>query len=178
MAARGQPEYRARQLWRRRAAGATFQEMLDLPASLRSELTTSFRVSSLTAVRRLETDHGLTTKKLYSLDGGYTVESVIMRYPHRSTLCISSQVGCPIGCPFCATGQGPFGRNLRAHEIVDQALDASRDLAAEGRRLSHVVFMGMGEPLANYAAVIEAIRRLADPSGPGISPRRMTVSTS
>lgn len=178
MAARGQPAYRARQLWRRRAAGATFQEMLDLPAALRSELAASFRVSSLAEVRRLETDHGLTTKKLYSLDGGYTVESVIMRYPHRSTLCISSQVGCPIGCPFCATGQGPFGRNLRAHEIVDQALDACRELAAEGRRLSHVVFMGMGEPLANYAAVLESVRRIADPASLGLSARRITISTS
>src|SRR5262249_17169785 len=177
MAARGQPAYRARQLWRRRAAGATFQEMLDLPASLRSELAASFRVSSLTAVRRLETDRGLTTKKLYSLDGGYTVESVIMRYPGRSTLCISSQVGCPIGCPFCAPGQGPFGRNLRAHEIVDQALDACQELAAEGRRLSHVVFMGMGEPLANYAAVLQSVRRIADPTGLGLSARRITIST-
>ena len=155
-----------------------FQEMLDLPAVLRSELAASFRVSSLTAIRRLETDQGLTTKKLYSLDGGYTVESVIMRYPQRSTLCISSQVGCPIGCPFCATGQGPFGRNLRAHEIVDQALDACRELAAEGRRLSHVVFMGMGEPLANYAAVLESVRRIADPAGLGLSARRITISTS
>ena len=178
MAARGQPAYRARQLWRRRATGATFQEMLDLPAALRSELAASFRVSSLAEVRRLETDYGLTTKKLYSLDGGYTVESVIMRYPHRSTLCISSQVGCPIGCPFCATGQGPFGRNLRAHEIVDQALDACRELAAEGRRLSHVVFMGMGEPLANYAAVLESVRRIADPASLGLSARRITISTS
>src|SRR5262245_39888309 len=178
MAARGQPAYRARQLWRRRAAGATFPEMLDLPAALRSELAASFRVSSLTPVRRLETDRGLTMKTLYSLDGGYTVESVIMRYPGRSTLCISSQVGCPIGCPFCATGQGPFGRNLRAHEIVDQALDACRELASEGRRLSHVVFMGMGEPLANYAAVLESVRRIADPSGLALSARRITISTS
>src|SRR5262249_1323779 len=82
-------------------------EMLDLPTALRSELAATFRVSSLTEVRRLEADSGLTTKKLYQLDGGYTVESVIMRYVRRSTLCISSQVGCPTGGPFCATGQGP-----------------------------------------------------------------------
>jgi 23S rRNA (adenine2503-C2)-methyltransferase len=106
------------------------------------------------------------------------VESVIMRYPRRSTLCISSQVGCPIGCPFCATGQGPFGRNLRAHEIVDQAVDAARELGGEGRRLSHVVFMGMGEPLANYQAVLQAVRRIADSDGLGLSPRRVTVSTA
>ena len=86
MAARGQPAYRARQLWRRRALGATFEEMLDLPTALRSELAATFRVSSLTEVRRLEADSGLTTKKLYQLDGGYTVESVIMRYVRRSTL--------------------------------------------------------------------------------------------
>jgi 23S rRNA (adenine2503-C2)-methyltransferase len=106
------------------------------------------------------------------------VEAVVMRYPRRATLCISSQVGCPVGCPFCATGQGPFGRNLKAHEIMDQAAEAARELGAEGRRLSHVVFMGMGEPLANYPAVVEAVRRLADPGGLAISPRRITVSTA
>src|SRR5207244_11795181 len=115
----------------------------------------------------------LTTKLLYRLDGGYTVEAVIMRYQRRSTLCISSQVGCPIGCPFCATGQGQFGRNLRANEIADQAVDANRRLVAEGRRLSHVVFMGMGEPLANYDAVVESVRRIADAAWLGVSPRRI-----
>jgi 23S rRNA (adenine2503-C2)-methyltransferase len=129
-------------------------------------------------VRKWEADGGLTTKLLYRLAGGYTVEAVIMRYQRRSTLCISSQVGCPIGCPFCATGQGPFGRNLEAHEISDQAVDAARMLASEGRRLSHVVFMGMGEPLANYEAVLAGVRRIASPSWSGISPRRIVVSTS
>jgi 23S rRNA (adenine2503-C2)-methyltransferase len=178
MAEHGQPAYRSRQLWRRLAAGARFEEMLDLPGGLRAALATSFRVSSLTELRRLDADGGLTTKKLYGLDGGHTVEAVIMRYPRRSTLCISSQVGCPVGCPFCATGQGPFGRNLRAHEIVDQAIDAGRELASEGRRLTHVVFMGMGEPLANYSAVIGAVRRISDPAGLGLSPRRITISTA
>src|SRR5215831_501153 len=178
LAERGQPAYRALQLRRRLASGARFEEMLELPGGVRAELAAAFRPSSLREVRRLEADGGQTTKKLYELDGGYTVESVVMRYPRRSTLCISSQVGCPIGCPFCATGQGPFGRNLHAHEIVDQAVDAARDLAAEGRRLTHVVFMGMGEPLANYTSVLPAIRRVADPEGLGLSPRRVTVSTS
>src|SRR4029079_1426414 len=86
--------------------------------------------------------------------------------------------GCPIGCPFCATGKFPFGRNLKAHEIVEQALDAERLLAAEGKRLSHVVFMGMGETMANYASVVESVRRLSDPELLGISPRRIVVSTS
>jgi 23S rRNA (adenine2503-C2)-methyltransferase len=178
VAGRGQPAYRARQLWRRLAAGVTFDEMRELPGQLRAELAGSFRRTSVREIRRLEADSGLTTKKLYVLDGGHTIESVVMRYPRRSTLCISSQVGCPIGCPFCASGQGPFGRNLRAHEIVEQAVDARRELAAEGRRLSHVVFMGMGEPLANYDAVLSAVRWMTDPAALGLSPRRVTISTS
>jgi 23S rRNA (adenine2503-C2)-methyltransferase len=101
-----------------------------------------------------------------------------MRYADRTTLCISSQAGCPVGCPFCATGKFPFGRNLKAHEIVEQAIDAQRSLLAEGRRLSHVVFMGMGEPMANYQSVVDAVRRLADPQLLGVSPRRIVVSTS
>jgi len=152
--------------------------MHDLPAGLREEMAAAFRVSSLSEKARSEADRGLTTKVLYALDGGHTVEAVIMRYGSRSTLCISCQVGCPIGCPFCATGQGPFGRNLAANEIVEQALDANRRLLEEGRRLSNVVFMGMGEPMANYAAVVDSIRRLADPALLGISPRRVVVSTS
>lgn len=178
MAERDQPRYRVGQLRHRLADGVALEEMLELPQALRAELAGAFRPSSLRVIRRLEADRGSTTKLLYRLDGGYTVEAVLMRYPHRSTLCISSQVGCPIGCPFCATGQGPFGRNLAAHEIVDQAIDAARLLREEGRRLSHVVFMGMGEPLANYASVIGAVRRLSDPEWLGISPRRITVSTS
>ena len=178
-AERGQPAFRARQArswWMRGARG--FDEMADLPSALRSALAESFRVTSLTEVARSEVDADRTTKLLYALDGGYTVESVVMRYPRRSTLCISSQVGCPIGCPFCATGQGRFGRNLRAHEIVEQALDARRLLAAEGRALTHVVFMGMGEPLANYDAVMASVRALTDPALVGLSPRRLTISTS
>jgi 23S rRNA (adenine2503-C2)-methyltransferase len=178
LAAHGQPAYRVRQLQRRLAAGAPFEEMLDLPAELRATLAAAFRPSSLREVRAVAADGGLTTKRLYELDGGYTVESVVMRYPRRATLCISSQVGCPIRCPFCATGQGPFGRNLAAHEIVDQAVHAARELALEGGRLTHVVFMGMGEPLANYAPVLAAVRRIADPAGLGLSPRRITVSTA
>ncbi|HEX4212646.1 MAG TPA: 23S rRNA (adenine(2503)-C(2))-methyltransferase RlmN [Candidatus Dormibacteraeota bacterium] len=178
MAERDQPRYRADQLRQRLAEGIAPEEMLELPQSLRAELGQAFRTSSLRAIRRLDADRGSTSKLLYRLDGGYTVEAVVMRYPHRSTLCISSQVGCPIGCPFCATGQGPFGRNLAAHEIVDQAIDAARLLREEGRRLSHVVFMGMGEPLANYASVLGAVRRISDPDWLGISPRRITVSTS
>jgi 23S rRNA (adenine2503-C2)-methyltransferase len=179
MRERGHPAYRARQMRSWLARGrADYSHMHDLPRELRVSLEQSFRISSLGVLVERQADAGATTKLLYALDGGYTVESVVMRYPDRSTLCISSQVGCPIGCPFCATGQGPFGRNLKAHEIVDQALDAARRLREEGRRLSHVVFMGMGEPLANYDAVVEAVRMLAEPALLGLSPRRMVVSTS
>ena len=179
LAARDQPAYRAGQVrgWLGRGA-RSFDDMRDLPSGLRRELGAAFRLSSLRPLLDSQADTGLTTKVLYELDGGYTVESVTMRYPARTTLCISSQVGCPIGCPFCATGQGPFGRNLLAHEIADQAIDAAARLAGEGRRLSHVVFMGMGEPMANYRAVVDSVRIIADPEILGISPRRVVVSTS
>jgi 23S rRNA (adenine2503-C2)-methyltransferase len=179
LAERGQPAYRRKQVWSWLARGVTdFDAMRDLPAPLRGPLRNEFRATSLRAVAVSQANHGLTTKTLFELDGGHSVEAVVMRYPDRSTLCISSQAGCPIGCPFCATGKFPFGRNLKAHEIVEQALDAERILAGEGRRLSHIVFMGMGEPMANYRAVVESVRRLADPELLGISPRRIVVSTS
>jgi 23S rRNA (adenine2503-C2)-methyltransferase len=177
--AKGSNAYRRRQLWGWLARGAaSFDEMYDIPKSLRADLTREFRSTSLRSVTNIEADRSLTSKTLYELDGGHSVEAVVMRYADRSTLCISSQAGCPIGCPFCATGKFPFGRNLKAHEIVEQAFDAVRLLAGEGRRLSHVVFMGMGEPMANYQAVIESVRRIADPELLGISPRRIVVSTS
>src|SRR5690242_12709714 len=175
----GQPAFRQKQVVSWLARGAqSFVEMRDVPRELRARLDDSFRISSLTPIAVSEADTGLTSKTLFELDGGHTVEAVVMRYSERSTLCISSQAGCPVGCPFCATGKFRFGRNLKAHEIVEQAIDAQRLLAGEGRRLSHVVFMGMGEPMANYASVVEAVRRLADPQLLGISPRRIVVSTS
>lgn len=173
------PAYRRRQLMGWLARGVkSFQAMHDVPKQLRDALDRDFRITSLRPVAVSQADRSLTTKTLFELDGGHSVEAVVMRYADRSTLCISSQAGCPIGCPFCATGKFPFGRNLTAHEIVEQAVDAVRILAAEDRRLSHVVFMGMGEPMANYAAVIESVRRLSDPELLGISPRRIVVSTS
>jgi 23S rRNA (adenine2503-C2)-methyltransferase len=173
------PSYRRRQLWGWLARGASsFPAMHDVPKPLRAALERDFRITSLRHLAVNEADRARTTKTLFELDGGHSVEAVVMRYTGRSTLCISSQAGCPIGCPFCATGKFPFGRNLKAHEIVDQAVDAARLLAVEERRLSHVVFMGMGEPMANYAAVVESVRRMSDPELLGISPRRIVVSTS
>lgn len=179
LAAQDAPAYRRRQVWGWLARGATsFASMHDVPKQLRLALDRDFRATSLRPIAFSQAERGLTSKTLFELDGGHSVEAVVMRYADRSTLCISSQAGCPIGCPFCATGKFPFGRNLKAHEIVEQAVDAARLLASEGRRLSHVVFMGMGEPMANYQSVIESVRRLADPDLLGISPRRIVVSTS
>jgi len=178
-ASAGEPAYRRSQVMSWMARGAqSFTEMRDMPRGLRERLDESFRITSLKPIAVSEADSGQTTKTLFELDGGHTVEAVVMRYAERSTLCISSQAGCPVGCPFCATGRFPFGRNLAAHEVEEQAVDAARRLAGEGRRLSHVVFMGMGEPLLNYSAVIDSVRRIADPDRLGISPRRIVVSTS
>jgi 23S rRNA (adenine2503-C2)-methyltransferase len=178
-AAQGEAAYRRRQVMSWIARGVeSFGDMGEVPRGLRARLDEAFRVTSLSPIAVSEADSGQTTKTLYELDGGHTVEAVVMRYTERSTLCISSQAGCPVGCPFCATGRFPFGRNLAAHEIEEQAIDASRRLAAEGRRLSHVVFMGMGEPFVNYDAVIDSVRRISDPERLGISPRRIVVSTS
>jgi len=175
----GAPAFRRKQVWGWLARGATsFDAMRELPKPLRVAMEGDFRATSLRPIAVAQADDGLTTKTLFELDGGHSVEAVVMRYADRSTLCISTQAGCPIGCPFCATGKFPFGRNLKAYEIVEQAVDAQRVLAAEGRRLSHVVFMGMGEPMANYRAVVDSVRRLADPELLGISPRRIVVSTS
>ena len=179
LAAHGAPAYRRKQVWSWLARGAEgFAAMRDLPRSLRDDMERELRITSLQPIAVVQADREQTTKTLYELEGGHSVEAVVMRYAGRSTLCISSQAGCPIGCPFCATGKFPFGRNLKAHEIVEQAIDAERMLAAEGRRLSHVVFMGMGEPMANYSAVVESVRRIADPELLGISPRRIVLSTS
>jgi 23S rRNA (adenine2503-C2)-methyltransferase len=158
--------------------------MTDLPAAVRTELGAALLPALLRQVRHVETDEGTTRKTLYRLHDGTLVESVLMRYPERITVCVSSQAGCGMACPFCATGQGGLTRNLSTAEIVDQVVAAAR-IAARGEmiggpgRLSNVVFMGMGEPLANYNRVIAAIRRLIDPSpqGLGLSRRSITLST-
>jgi len=164
--------------------------MTDLPAQARARLATELLPPLLTPVRHLEADRGTTRKTLWRLFDGALVESVLMRYPatgtsrERVTLCVSSQAGCGMNCPFCATGQAGLTRNLSAAEIVDQVVAGARALArgevAGGPgRVSNVVFMGMGEPLANYRAVLGAVRRLTDPSpdGLGLSQRSITLST-
>jgi 23S rRNA (adenine2503-C2)-methyltransferase len=159
-------------------------EWSDLPEAARDAIASSLLPTLLTPVRTIDCDGGQTVKAVWRLHDGALVESVLMRYPERVTMCISSQAGCGMNCPFCATGQGGLTRNLSTAEIVEQVLAGARSLArgevAGGPgRVSNVVFMGMGEPLANYRAVVDAVRRLTDPvpAGLGMSARGVTVST-
>ena len=181
----GLPAYRADQVSRHLLTRFEFDPgtWTDIPASDRTALG-DVLPELLTPVRTLECDQGTTVKTLYRLHDGSLVESVLMRYPDRATMCISSQAGCGMNCPFCATGQAGLTRNLSTAEITMQVLDGARVLAAGGipggpARVSNVVFMGMGEPLANYAAVLGAIHRMVDPApaGMGLSARGITVST-
>ncbi len=182
------------------------EDMTDLPMSIRDDLVADLLPPLITPVRTLSADGGATVKSVWRLFDGALVESVLMRYPHRVTLCISSQAGCGMNCPFCATGQEGLTRNLSTAEIVEQVVYAARllrrgGLAAAGAgsggaelgsedddggggepgptRVSNVVFMGMGEALANYKAAVGAIRRLTDPApdGLGLSARGITMST-
>jgi 23S rRNA (adenine2503-C2)-methyltransferase len=158
--------------------------MTDLPAASRERLTESLFPPLLTNARVLTADGGTTVKTLWHLFDGAKVESVLMRYKNRSTLCISSQVGCGLACGFCATGQMGLTRNMSTAEIVEQVREAARALAAGEipggpARLTNVVFMGMGEPLANYKAIMGTVRALVAPTpdGFGMSARNITVST-
>ncbi len=160
------------------------EKMTDLPAASRSRIADALLPTLLTPIRTLTADQGTTVKTLYRMHDGALVESVLMRYKNRDTLCISSQAGCGMNCPFCATGQAGLTRNLSTAEIVEQVTAASRALArgevpgGEGR-VGNVVFMGMGEALANYKSAVAAVRRLTQPApdGLGISARGITMST-
>ncbi len=188
----GLPAFRARQLashyYGRLQADP--QQMTDLPAAVREAVAGALFPQLLSVVREVECDGGDTRKTLWrgraaNGSGGATFESVLMRYPNRNTVCISSQAGCGMACPFCATGQGGLTRNLSAAEILEQVRAAAitlrdgPDTARGDDRLSNVVFMGMGEPLANYSRVVAAVHRItaAPPEGFGISARSVTVST-
>ena len=178
----GLPAYRATQLSQHYFARLTDdpERMTDLPAAIRSAVAEALLPTLWTPVRHVSCDDGETRKTLWRAFDGALVESVLMRYPDRVTVCVSSQAGCGMACPFCATGQGGLTRNLSAAEIVEQVVAGARWLRADsGERLSNVVFMGMGEPLANYNRVIGAVRRLTDPApdGLGLSQRSVVVST-
>ncbi|MDQ3823999.1 MAG: 23S rRNA (adenine(2503)-C(2))-methyltransferase RlmN [Actinomycetota bacterium] len=170
LAERGEPRYRAGQIWRWAARGAAgFSAMTDLPRPLRTALEADVPFSSL-ALEAEATSRDGTVKALFRTADGHPVEAVLMRYRDgRRSLCLSSQSGCPLTCTFCATGQMRFGRNLTASEILDQALHFRRV-----EPVTHAVFMGMGEPMLNLEPVLEAARRLPDV---GVTHRRTTVST-
>jgi 23S rRNA (adenine2503-C2)-methyltransferase len=182
----GEPAYRAGQL-STHYFGRFVRDvslMTDLPPGTRERVAERLLPTLLTPVREMACDGGATRKTLWRLHDGSLVESVLMGYPDRVTACISSQAGCGMACPFCATGQAGLTRNLSTAEIVDQAVHlagvaASGAVAGSPSRLSRVVFMGMGEPLANYPRVVDAVRRLCAPApdGLGLSQRHVTLST-
>ena len=178
----GLPAFRARQLAAQYYGRlvAEPQEMTDLPAAVRETVADTLFPPLITGVREIECDGGQTRKTLWRSADGTTFESVLMRYPNRNTVCISSQAGCGMACPFCATGQAGLTRNLSTAEILEQVRAAAVTMRDRfGGRLSNVVFMGMGEPLANYSRVVAAVRRITAPApeGFGISARAVTVST-
>ena len=181
----GQPAYRARQIWHGVFHGlaADFAQLSDIPAGLRGTLAETFAPPRLeTAAERVSGD-GSTRKALLRLDDGELIETVLMRYTAtgdsraRNTVCVSTQAGCAMGCSFCATGQQGFRRNLESGEIAEQVLHFARSLHEEGQGVTNIVFMGMGEPLANYGATMRAVATLNDPQGFGLGARHMTVST-
>jgi 23S rRNA (adenine2503-C2)-methyltransferase len=182
---RAEPRYRARQLLEGIWSGATDAATIrTLPSRIRSAVDETFRLNTLDDTEVRVADRGRTEKFLHRLADGAVVESVLMHYParpghrERHTVCISSQSGCAVGCPFCATGELGFTRDLSTAEIVDQVRSAARHLALDGRRLTNIVFMGMGEPLLNLDRVLEAVDALNDPRRFGLGARHITVSTS
>jgi 23S rRNA (adenine2503-C2)-methyltransferase len=196
-----QPAYRARQLYRQIYVNLADAPalMTDLPAALRERLAAETRMGVLELVRLQTADEGLTRKALFRLPSGDVVESVLMVYPDRATVCVSTQAGCAMGCVFCATGRLGLLRNLSSGEIVEQVLWAARELkglrteglgrSSEERKsphsalspqpsaLTNVVFMGMGEPFANYDRWWRSVERLHDPQGHNMGARNLTVST-
>ena len=183
---RNEPPYRSQQVvdavWRRFARSAA--EVRTLPTQIRVALAESYRVDTIAETELTVADGGLTEKALHRLSDGQLIESVLMHYPstpdrrERHTLCISSQAGCAVGCPFCATGELGFARDLETAEILDQVRAAARRLGGDGKRLTNVVFMGMGEPLLNLDRVLESVSALTDPARFGLGARHITVSTS
>ncbi len=198
LAAWGAPRYRADQVWEwiYKKLVADPAEMTNLPAALRQRLAAELPINPLTVAAERHSQDGQTIKWLFRLPDGQTVETVLMLYDQRQTVCISTQVGCAMGCVFCATGQAGLARNLSAGEIVAQVLAAARwlvgreaaaaaangravasGLAASDRRLTNIVVMGMGEPFANYERTWAALRTLTDPEALGLGARHITVST-
>lgn len=174
-----QPGYRATQIWK-----GTYQSLWsqpenfsNIPQRLRIKLLTELSFQSLEPVTVLESSDGETQKILFKLTDNHAIETVLMRYQKRRTLCVSTQSGCGMGCTFCATGQMGFIRNLTSGEIVEQVMYFSKDLASKGESVTNIVFMGMGEPFHNYDNVLKAIDTLNHPQGMKLGARRFTIST-
>ena len=185
LASLGAPAYRAKQVqhWVYSGLAASFDEMANLPKGLRQRLSDEIALRAVSSKYEAVSRDG-TVKMLFSLRDGKTIEAALMRYApaagrSRNTVCVSTQVGCPIGCPFCATGQQGFERNLTPGEIIDQVLYFARRLRDEdGSTIDNVVFMGMGEPFLNFDALWQAVEMLNSPQGFGLGARQMTISTA
>lgn len=175
----GEPRYRFEQIarWLYGHLVTEFDEMSDLPLSLRERLCADHTIGSAKVARIQTSRVDGTCKYLFELHDGRRVEAVRMPYDDRTTVCVSSQVGCPLDCVFCETARGGFGRNLSAGEILDQVCTLKSDAGLSAKKIN-VVFMGMGEPLLNFDAVVASIRTLNDPLGLNLGSRRITVSTS
>lgn len=179
MAVWGQPGYRAKQVWQALYGECVsgFAAMTALPTRLREQLAETYAFSHLAVARELESTDGETRKVLFRLPDGQQIETVLMAYDKRRTLCISTQAGCALGCVFCATGQMGFRRHLSVGEIVEQVVYFQRVLKARGEQVTNVVFMGMGEPFHNYENTMGAVDVLTDRDGLGLGARRLTIST-
>jgi len=175
----GEKEFHAQQVfhWIFQKGVLSWEEMSNLSKELREKLSAYIRLPVLEKVRVTESSDLETFKFLWRLRDGQLVESVLICSGTRRTVCVSSQVGCPARCAFCASGQQGFSRNLRPVEIVEQVLQINHWLAPKGEKVSHVVYMGMGEPLKNYPSVVKSVHVLSDPRGLNISQRRITLST-
>lgn len=175
----GESAFRARQIWQAVYVDliADPEEITTLGKPLRQKLAASFCFGSLTPVKKLASTDGHTVKTLFELPDKKAIEAVLMYYDERQTLCISTQAGCAMNCAFCATGQMGFKRNLTSGEIVEQVLYYARLLKLEGKVVTNVVVMGMGEPFSNYEATLAAVDRLNDPAGMNLGARRFTIST-
>lgn len=172
----GQPSYRAKQIFSWLTAGVnSFDEMSNLPKALREALDEKFYIAGVSIVRRLESALDGTVKYLYRLSDGEHIESVVMKYHHGYTVCISTQVGCRMGCSFCASGLDGLFRNLTSSEMLSQVIMAGKD---NGVRISNIVLMGMGEPLDNYDNTIRFLDLVSHPDGLNIGLRHISLSTS
>jgi 23S rRNA (adenine2503-C2)-methyltransferase len=176
----GEPLFRANQIWEGlyKQFWQKPEEFTTLSKKLRSRLSDQFIFDVIKPVASLDSVDGKTRKTLFRLHDGFSVEAVLMRYDRRQSLCISTQVGCAMGCVFCATGQMGFTRHLTSGEIVAQVMYYARLLANENSHVTNVVIMGMGEPFHNYENTMAAIDRLIDPHGYKFGARRITISTS